>query len=725
MPVFQRYSIERYKEILTTQPAGLVPDGGFSTYSLDDPNIVPNGTGDFLGVIKTVILLADVYKETIDTRNISFAQFNDLTQQEFDNYIRQGLILRNGATNGQPERIGWVEIGRSYASFYYQSCSGGKNPISEHFYDIQEFAFDNKIVYGEGLEVLPSSGVSVAQNTPLTPIGNFDPNNATNLGIIRPRFNPLSLNEYIKFAMIGSITNGEGETYKINNLSLTDQTRPSRVSLLMANKGEHFDNQYATEISPGKWGMVRRTISESLRPGVHVIYPQLGTSFQQNSYSLDFSISEGQCLQTTVITSTGGTIRTGGGVITTTPQVGGPMRPPTVIKQEDVLWPFDKNTSIPWDWGNLDKVDRRVGVTREYRNKTCFSLIHDFPDSLKKKLIFLQNSIDLNQLGGASSTGNIKSGTQTSNDYALYASRLRYLFMSLLRGEIPYLNSDIPDLMDALDIPRGTIRKEVNPNTGCIELTYIGTPVNHYVGPTILTPSGFGYDDSMDEPTPLILNAGDVRVDRRTGKSNQRFTESDLYWMKKSGTSLGINGGRGWWDNWKRSGKTTEDERRLLGLFEMVEEENPIYVYASDQEWTNGVQETKKVSITNRGGTRLIITDYNPRGCANFINVSLLNVLPVVLNPGETVEFQVEYIPRKTGLQSWKGKYDPFPSLLSDVEPNNYIIMEYDVYAEIPQFGYVPIDSIPDDPRKSDRWKLSKRNKYWSKLQIVEVVVGK
>jgi hypothetical protein len=296
MPVFERYSIERYKEILINQPAGNIKDGGFSTYSLDDPDITPNGTGDFLGVIKTIVLIGEVYRQTIDTRNMSFNQFNNLTQDEFDDYVRQGMILLNRTSNGQPQRIGWVEIGRSHASFYYQSCSGGKRPVSEHYFDIQEFSFNNKTVIGEGSEIEPTEA--------LTPIGNFDQNITNNLGVLRPRFEPLNLTDYIRFAMIGTITNPNGESIRINDLSLTDQKIPTQVSLLMANRGDHFDNQFANEVSSGKWGMIRRTISESLKPGVHIIYSQniFSISQQNNGYSLDFSKTEGQCLELNQIT---------------------------------------------------------------------------------------------------------------------------------------------------------------------------------------------------------------------------------------------------------------------------------------------------------------------------------------------------------------------------------------------------------------------------------------
>lgn len=703
MPVFERYKIDRYKEILTNQPAGNIPDGGFSSYNLDDPSITPNGTGDFLGVIKTVVLLGEIYKETIDTRNMSFTEFNNLTQQQFDDYVSQGIILLNRQTNGQPERIGWVEMGRSHASFYYQSCQGGKRPVSEHYFDMNEFVFDNKTVIGDGSEIEPTEA--------LTPIGNFDPNIASNLGVLRPRFEPLNLVDYIRFAMVGFITNSSGETVRINDLALTDQTTPTQVSLLIANRSDHFDNQFATEVSPGKWGMTRRTITESLKPGVHVVYPQLGFSLQQTPYSIDFGISEGQCLQIITTPSTGGgAVVVGGDVITTTPQLGGPNLPPMDITENDVFW-NDRNTTIPWDWGKIGSVDRAVRSTRSYKEQTCFSLIHDFPDSLKKKLTLSETAIDVNQLAGLSATGNSNGGLIPNMDLAQFASRMRYLLMLLFRGEIPYTTSDVPDLMDSVGIPRGTIRKEVNPNTGCIELTYIGTPVSGYVGPTIFTPENFAYDDAMDEPTPLILVSGisNPILNIKDKKIITPYSGAQLYYIKRNGFI-----GR---TRWGQGGRN--EDARTGEYYELAEQETPVYIFAKDQTWTYGIGETKTIEIENRGGTTIIITDYSPRGCANFVNIGLLNALPVVLNPGESVEFAVDYIPRTTGLQPWKGKNDPFPALLTDIEPKNHIIIDFEIYAHIPQLGYVMLDKIPEDPRSSNRWSVSKRNKNWSKLEIV------
>ena len=59
MAIFRRYKIDRYKEVVVNQPEGLVSDGGFSTYTLDQ-------NSDFLGVIKNITLIGEVTEITME-----------------------------------------------------------------------------------------------------------------------------------------------------------------------------------------------------------------------------------------------------------------------------------------------------------------------------------------------------------------------------------------------------------------------------------------------------------------------------------------------------------------------------------------------------------------------------------------------------------------------------------------------------------------------------------
>lgn len=335
MPIIRRAQINKFKEVLISESAGLIQDS-LGGYTLDDPSLNPNGTGDFLGVIKTAVLLGRVEIHTVDTRNLSIAQFNNLTQQEFDNYVRVGLIRYNQPT-GTPEVLGWVEMGRTNASFYYETCPGGKRPVSEHYYDMAAFAFDNKLVYGEGLELIPSSATAIGgPNTPLTPIGNFDPNWYTNMGPIAPRFDPLTLPQYMYSSLFNDakVINSDGEVRGISAGMYSSQSRPLRKNILFANRNEHFDNKFVVEITPGKWGAVRGVIEQSIVANVvGVQNPITGVTV-----NMDFGLSKGECLQIVSVTPSGGTtttVTTGGPTPPVVPPVIPPVMPPPIVIQND------------------------------------------------------------------------------------------------------------------------------------------------------------------------------------------------------------------------------------------------------------------------------------------------------------------------------------------------------------------------------------------------------
>lgn len=349
MPIIRRAQIFTFKEVIVTDSTGFITDS-VGTYTLDDPSTNPNGTGDFLGIIKSVALLGEVEIHTVDTRNLSIAQFNNLTQQEFDNYVRNTTI---GYTR---ETIGWVEMGRTNASFYYETCSGGKRPVSEHYYNLEDFAFDNKRVYGEGPNILPSNATAIGgPNTALTPIGDFDPNWYTNIGPIGPRFEPLTLPAYMYGVIFneGKITNSDGEIREVRGFYSREPStwqpakngnRPIRKNILFANKSEHFDNKFVTEISPGKWGAVRGTIQQAVIP------PTIGgrvSGQPVNSVpiSMNFDVSKGECLKTITVLPPGGTTTT----ITTIagpPPVIPPVMPPPVIVQNDNVRDLFVNPSL-------------------------------------------------------------------------------------------------------------------------------------------------------------------------------------------------------------------------------------------------------------------------------------------------------------------------------------------------------------------------------------------
>lgn len=287
MAILTRFLIERFKEVILPESAGTISDGGFSTYNLDDPTLVPSGTGDFLGVIRDIRLLGEVVKITVDTKRYTINQFNALTQQQYDE------LVRNGGIGLREEVIGWVQINKARPSFYYKDCDTsefiGKQPIVEHYYTLSDFLFDTKVVNGSGPND-ESSDFSFSQLA-LNGIKNFDPNIGNNLGPIGPRFNPINLNEYMTAAFYnGIVTNADGETRNINLLG-NSETRPLIVGLYLANKSEHFNNKNARQSSDGKYGFIRNTVNDAFTTYSHIVNTNAANE------SIISYLYEGSCLE--------------------------------------------------------------------------------------------------------------------------------------------------------------------------------------------------------------------------------------------------------------------------------------------------------------------------------------------------------------------------------------------------------------------------------------------
>ena len=319
MAVFRRYKINRYKEVMINQPSGLVSDGGLSTYTLDQ-------NSDFFGVIKNITLIGEVVEMIMDTGRFNVNQINNTTQSEFDQLVSNGTIKIT-------ERIlGWVEMAKTRASFYYQECSPTsfvrKQPISEHYYDFSTFGFGTSLIAGSGPQDTDSQ-YSVGESA-LRPVGTFDPNIGNNMGVFGPGFNQIDLQSYIKMVINstistgqGSIQNMQGSTRPVSGWQPTDGQILSQIQLYLADKDEHFNNPNAETISDGAYGRNRSVIQEG---------------FSASSYlTVDLSKSIGFCLDTTIssITATDSP-RTGGEMevnIRTQPEIQTPLNNPVLAKQ--------------------------------------------------------------------------------------------------------------------------------------------------------------------------------------------------------------------------------------------------------------------------------------------------------------------------------------------------------------------------------------------------------
>jgi len=691
MPIFKRFKIDRYKEVMINQSTGLIPDGGFSTYTFDNES-----NGDFVGIVKDIRLIGEVTEITLDSGRFSQNELNNTTQFEFDQ------LVSNRTIRITERPLGWVEITKTRASFYYEECSPTsfvrKRPVSEHYYDFLTFGFGTSLLAGSGLQDTDSQ-YSVGEAA-LRPVGTFDPNIGNNMGVFGPGFNQIDLQSYMRMVINSTISQGQGliqnqqgEFRGVIGWSPLDGEILRQIPLYLVNKDEHFNNPNSETISSGKYGRNRDVILEGFRASSYI--------------NADFSKSIGVCLDTTIpSTTTTVSTRTGGG----TGDQGGKSSggsPGGVI-----ISVLDDGTYIPPD---RDKITNLGPLVGRGEDDQCLKIIHDFPLSLKQRMFFSKNSLPIGDVYSEIMRGDPSIGLPPVPKYGYHLSRIMYFFMALLRGEIPFITSEIPDILDIPTLPRGTIRKEINPESGCIELTYIGTPVGDYVGPRLVEPQDFEPDPDTGEPVPLIsqrsMSTGAPRRQPLPGSTEFGTLRKTVDWRNRYFQGMGslVTG-------IERGNRPTD----INQYFELVEETVPIFFSASDQLWDGSTNTTKFIYLANFGGSRIIVTDYRVRGNANFINVSLLDVLPLVINPGESVRFAVDYVRTTEGLQQWKGKYDPFPALGTNTYPYDYIVMEYDVYAEIPYLGYMPIDEIPETSSGRNKGKFSKsnRNKLFSVLRV-------
>ena len=273
MAIINRFQIRRYNEIQLDISPGTIPDGGFSTFNLDNPTSTgPFGTSDFVGVLKQLVLLGEIIKEVVDTNPrklrqdpIPIARFNQLTQAEFTTLVQNGDIVINPMTRGNAEVIGWIELGKSYPSFYYQDCSvsgnAGKQPKSDNYYELSQLTPSLYRVNGQG-----NGPIALQQ------IGSWNINETYgNWGASAyPGQEPMSFEDYMRV-----VVNGGGTDL----FTFLTQRPLLQIPLLIADRLENFDGNNTTILTPSfsdptsatptnektVYGRIRRTITEGFK----------------------------------------------------------------------------------------------------------------------------------------------------------------------------------------------------------------------------------------------------------------------------------------------------------------------------------------------------------------------------------------------------------------------------------------------------------------------------
>lgn len=282
MAIINKFQIRSYKEVIVNVPNGTIEDGGFSTFNLDDPSTYGRfGTSDFSGVIKKVVLLGEVIKESLDIKNFPVGRFNQLTQQEFENQLLNGNFVYNASTRGQVEVIGWVELGNTYPSFYYDNCTTdgkyGKRPKSDNYFELSSINPSIYLVSGQG------NGSAALQR-----IRNWDYNQSVgNWGIQPfPGQTPLSFEEYFLAVLSDGFVEGGTVT------TLQNVRRLSSIPLLISDYSENFEGNNTYTLSPSfanievdqpstekkVYGRLRRIILNGFKPSS--VRTNLGECFE-------------------------------------------------------------------------------------------------------------------------------------------------------------------------------------------------------------------------------------------------------------------------------------------------------------------------------------------------------------------------------------------------------------------------------------------------------------
>jgi hypothetical protein len=230
MPLISKFQINRYKQIPIKLTPGTISDGGFSTFELNSKSLERRGTSDFDGVLIRLILLGEIEKNSLNTGNVSIAQFNQLSQQEVDDRVLSGTFFVN------KERVGWVELGSSRPSFYYEDCTigskYGKRPKSDNYFDLLDMAVSPYLVNGNGFD-----------NGALQRLNNWNVNETIgNWGSAPyPNQMPMGLNEYLNFAILGQPLPAPVGSNRPIFIPRLYSTPLSNIPLLIADYLEHFE----------------------------------------------------------------------------------------------------------------------------------------------------------------------------------------------------------------------------------------------------------------------------------------------------------------------------------------------------------------------------------------------------------------------------------------------------------------------------------------------------
>lgn len=150
--------------------------------------------------------------------------------------------------------------------------------------------------------------------------------------------------------------------------------------------------------------------------------------------------------------------------------------------------------------------------------------------------------------------------------------------------------------------------------------------------------------------TVVVTNSGNSAIDVKNiqfSKTEFTVTPSSLKLQPKESTSLQVCG------TITTSIRVTDtlvaeiNCEQLKYLPVEIRGDEPTF-YAGDQNWgtiPKQSTQTRQVELLNAGKSDIIVTDYQPRGDANFTNTTLIKYLPLTLKPGQRFKYDVDYSP--------------------------------------------------------------------------------
>lgn len=283
------------------------------------------GTADFHNVVKTNVLLARMEARLLDIGNVSYAQFRQLPPSPQN----QGLTYFTST-----EDIGWVELGKSVTSIYYEDCNGvyddpklgrlsvpGRLPTAINYFDLDELGIGTlyQVIGGtpQPIQNIPIvSGIGNGKAA-LDIIKTYNPNNGLTAEdrvtfgpdpLIYPALPLLGPPDYLRMIIRSdgaSIIPGPGGFQDAVTLKADLRTADLQIVSrydIVTKDGEHYKGRDSDSTQNNilygdgrklRWGYSRRIVENAFSAEIDGPYNGYGN---EEMWETKFSKSQGKCI---------------------------------------------------------------------------------------------------------------------------------------------------------------------------------------------------------------------------------------------------------------------------------------------------------------------------------------------------------------------------------------------------------------------------------------------